>query len=134
MFVRDDSRYRPAQLAGRAEDIAVIVAKSVLLDNVSVLELGRIFRGEKAAAVDGTMLGLTTREKGSPARAAVLGYVYKFGGVAFERFFSQQIFTETRAVVPKLLTSGAAMKKVAVAAPGTSGHVGLPRWTAASRS
>ncbi len=107
----------------RADDLAIIVAKGVPLEDVALSDLVKIFRCEKTAASDGTRLTIVAREKGSAERAAALAGIYKFSDAAFEKYFMQQVFTGAVAAAPKIVASAAGMKKLAASAPGTVAYV-----------
>jgi phosphate transport system substrate-binding protein len=107
----------------RADDLAIIVAKDVPLDDVALPDLVKIFRCEKTTAPDGTRLTIVTREKGSAERAAALAGIYKFSDAAFEKYFMQQVFTGSVAAAPRIVASVPGLKKLAASAPGTIGYV-----------
>ena len=107
----------------RAEDLAIIAAKTVPIDNITSTELSLFFLCKKNEGPDGSKVVIVTREKGSAERIAALANIYKLSDIAYERYFMQQVFTGALAAAPKLASSGAAMKKIVTVAPGTLGYV-----------
>jgi ABC-type phosphate transport system substrate-binding protein len=112
---------RPA----KADDLAIIVEKNVALDNVTSSELSKIFLCEKTSTSTGTKLVITTRERGSPERAAILATIYKLTDIAYEKFFMQRVFVGSLPAAPKLIPSAVGMKKFVAAIPGSVGYVRL---------
>ena len=107
----------------RAEDLAIIVAKTLPLENVSLADLTRILRCERTTGPDGTKLIVVMRERGSTERNAILSGVYRLSDPAYEKFFMQAVFTGTLAAAPRLVSDAAAMKKLAAKTPGVIGYV-----------
>src|ERR1700733_15902862 len=56
----------------KSDSLAIVMSKDSTLDNVSMPELIKIFRGEKSHAPDGTKFQLVMRAPGSDERSAIL--------------------------------------------------------------
>jgi phosphate transport system substrate-binding protein len=107
----------------RADDLAIIVAKSVAIDNVTSDDLGRIFRCEKTDGPNGVKLTIYNREKGAPERQVVLKEIYHMNDGAYSRFFMQAVFTGALTSAPKIISGAAAMKRLAADNPGAVTYV-----------
>ena len=111
----------------RADDpagaLAVVVNKSVSLDDLSTVDLEKFFKMQKSKTTDGTRLTIVLQETGRPERAAMLGKVYKMGEGELGRYFLQATFTGAIAAAPKNLPDGAAVLKFVERTPGGLGYV-----------
>ncbi len=106
-----------------AEDLAIVVAKSVPIDNLSSEELGKIFRCEQTEAPDHTKLQIFTREKGCPERETMLRVVYQMPEAAYNRFFMHLVFTGQLTAAPRVVASGAALKSLTAGNPGVVSYL-----------
>lgn len=110
-------------VTSRAEDIAVIVAKSLPIDSVTSDELAKIFRCETTEAPDHTKLMIFSRERGSPEREVILKNVYHMSDGSYNKFFMQAVFTGQLTAAPRIVPSAVAMKNLAAANPGAVTYV-----------
>ena len=99
------------------------MAKSTPWDNVTLDELGRIFRCEKTDGPAGLKLTIANREKGSPERNLFLKKVYHMNHAAYGRFFLQAVFTGALSAPPRIIPTAAGMKQAAAASPGTVTYI-----------
>lgn len=106
----------------RADDVAIVVGKSVPIDNLSSAELGHIFRCEETT-VGGTKITVYNREKGSVERGAVLRLIYHMNDSAYSRFFMQAVFTGAITEGPKIAAGAAAAKQAVAGTPGAISYV-----------
>lgn len=102
----------------RADDLAIIVGKNSTLDNLTSVELVKIFKAEKAKGPDGTKLVLAVPAAGSPEHAAMLAKIYELDEAGYGKYFLQATFTGLVAAAPKQLAGGAALVAFAAGTPG----------------
>ncbi|MEY2880609.1 MAG: hypothetical protein RLZZ15_2989 [Verrucomicrobiota bacterium] len=108
--------------SARAEDLAIVVAHAVPIENLTLEELRAVFLMEKAV-VNGTKLSILMREKTAPERAAILKSVYQMSKTQYEAYFLQATFTGLISAGPRLIPSSMALKKIVVGSPGAIGYV-----------
>jgi len=104
-------------------DLAIIVAKSSSLANLSSAELSKIFRAEKAKGPDGVKFVLAMRETGSDERAAALAGIYKMSEADYGKYFLQATFVGLVQSAPRQISSAAAMRQFVASVPGGIGYV-----------
>ena len=107
----------------KAGDLAIIANKNSALDNVSSDELTKIFRAEKTKDSAGVRLIVTSREAGSPERAAALSGIYKMSEDEYSKYFLQATFTGLVQSPPRQLSSAAIAKSFVASAPGGLSYV-----------
>jgi hypothetical protein len=100
---------REAGQAGRASQaipIAVIVHEDVPVDDISLLELRRIFRGERLFWAGDLTITLLAPPRGSRAREVLLGKVYERHSEAeYQRFWINKLFDKEGQTAPKVTGS-----------------------------
>ena len=98
----------PAREVGQAP-IAVIVHEDVPVDDISLLELRRIFRGERLFWAGDMTITLLAPPRGSRERRVLLGKVYERGSEAeYKRFWINKLFDkggQTAPTAPKITGS-----------------------------
>jgi len=104
----------------RAEDLAIIVAPGVAIDNLSLSELRAVFLMEKTTVND-VKLTVLMREKGAPERAEALKDIFQMTDGKYEGYFLQAVFTGKISSAPRMIASAAAVKKIV---GGTAGMIG----------
>ena len=107
----------------KSDSLAIVMSKDSTLDNVSMPELIKIFRGEKSHAPDGTKFQLVMREPGSDERSAILKGVYKMSEPDYKKYFLQATFTGMVQSAPKQITGADAMKQFIATTPGAIGYL-----------
>ena len=99
----------PAQEAGQARKaapIAVIVHEQVPVDELSLSELRRIFRGERLFWAGDLTITLLVPPRGSREREVLLGKVYEQEGEAeYQRFWINKLFDKEGQTAPKITGS-----------------------------
>ncbi len=113
----------PVQAAPASDSLVIIVNSSNAIDNLSMEELRRVFRGERGKWPNGRRITVVMRERGDPAREAILAAVYGMTERDFERFFLHAQFTGEVQSAPKVLNSAAGMRKFIFTVPGAIGYV-----------
>jgi hypothetical protein len=95
-----------AQEAVQATPIAVIVHEDVPVDEVSLPELRRIFRGERLFWAGDLTITLLAPPRGSRERQVLLGKVYERGSEAeYKRFWINKLFDKRGQTAPKVTGS-----------------------------
>lgn len=96
----------PAQGAGQATPIAVIVHEDVPVDSLSLSELRRIFRGERLFWAGDMTITLLAPPRGSREREVLLGKVYERRSEAeYKRFWINKLFDKGGQTAPKITGS-----------------------------
>ena len=104
-----------------AEDLAIIVAKSSALSDVTSAELTKIFKCEKTKGPGGAKLAVVVQSGGSEHEAA-LAAIYKTDDAGYKKYFLQATFTGALSAAPKALSSGDAVKSFVTTTPGGIGY------------
>ena len=99
----------PAQEAAQARPaipIAVIVHEDVPVDELSLSELRRIFRGERLFWAGDLTIKLLAPPRGSREREVLLGRIYERGSEAeYQRFWINKLFDKGGQTAPKITGS-----------------------------
>jgi hypothetical protein len=115
-----------AVLAGgvaRADNLAIIVAKSVPIESVSSQDLAKIFRCEETSGAGGITWEVFSRERMAPERNFVLKAIYQMSEAQYNRFFMQAIFAGKLSEAPRVIPSAKALKAIAASRPGAIAYV-----------
>ena len=118
-----DAAICAASAQEKSTDLAIVVAKASSFDNVSSLELLRIFEMEKSKDGDGHKLIVTARESNSPERAAALTTIYKMDDGEYQTYFLRAVFAGRASGKPQQLNSAAAVRRFVAATPGAIGYL-----------
>ena len=95
-----------AQEAGQGAAIAVIVHEDVPVDEVSLQELRRIFRGDRLFWAGDLTITLLAPPHGSRERAVLLDKIYQRRSEAeYKRFWINKLFDKEGQTVPKITGS-----------------------------
>lgn len=109
--------------SARAEALAIVVAKSVAVDNLSLADLVKIYKGETTDGPDGIKWTLLSRERNSPEKTAALKLIYHMTEPEYNRFFMQAVFAGTMAAAPRIVANPLAMKAAAANNAGTIAYI-----------
>lgn len=104
-------------------DLAIIVNTACTWNEVSSVELAKIFKAQRARNPDGVKYLLSAWEPGTSERAAALKLIYKMTDADYERYFLQATFAGTVQSTPKNLIGSAAMRQFVASASGAIGYV-----------
>ena len=111
----------------RAEDkpahLAIIVAKDSPVHAMTMADLIKVFRSEKARTDDDTRFVILMREPGSAERGVVLGGIYGMSESEYKKYFLEATFTGTVPSAPKQFNSAAAVRRYVAKTPGAIGYV-----------
>jgi phosphate transport system substrate-binding protein len=105
------------------ESLAVIVNKSNPVEDLSSLELRKIFLAERRTWPGGHKITVVMREPGQTEREAVLRLVCRMSDSDFNKYFLQLSFTGESQVTPKVLATAGGMLRFVFNVPGAIGYV-----------
>ena len=122
---------RPAQTASSAasapnssdNSLAIVVNVSNPVQDLSFVELRRIFLGEKNHWPNGRRITLVMMEPGTAERKAALHDICHMNDDDFRKNFLQRLFTGEALVSPKTLASPVGVRKFIFNVPGAIGYV-----------
>ncbi len=103
--------------------LAFVVNRSNPLENVSFVELRKIFLAERGHWPNGRRITIVMEERGQPERKAVLRDIYRMSETDFARYFIQKAFTGEVLSPPKTLASSTGVRKFVFNVPGAIGYV-----------
>ena len=105
------------------QSLAIIVNKSNPVDNLSFMELRRIFLGQRSRWPNGHRIAVVMLERGEPERETVLREVYRMKENDYTRHLLKGLFTGDVFVPPKTLSSPLVVRKFVFNAPGAIGYL-----------
>jgi ABC-type phosphate transport system substrate-binding protein len=105
------------------QSLAIVVNQSNPVENLSFVELRRIFMGERSHWPNGRRITLVMMEAGQAERKAVLRDIYQMNETDFNNHFLQGVFTGEVFVSPKTLATSAGVCKFVFNVPGAIGYV-----------
>ena len=115
------------QSRGAAEDsLAIVVNRANPVENLSFLELRKIFLGEQAHWSNGRRITVVMLEPGKMERQVVLTQIYKMGEKDFTNHFLHGLFTGEIHAAPRTLGSSAEVLKFVLNVPGAIGYLKAP--------
>ena len=106
-----------------ADDLAVVVNKSVALDTLSASDVRVMILGEKPKWPDGKAVIAVEAAPESPERAMQLKTVNKMTDAALKRYYMLAAFNGKDTAPPKDLPSAAALKQFVAGNPGAIGCI-----------
>ena len=112
--------------AARAQDtepLAIVVNKSNPLSEISLVDLRRVFRGQRSRWSNGRRVTLVMRDKGAREREAILRSLYGVAEEDYRRTYMQAVFSGETADAPKTLTSTNGVLRFVYNVPGAIGYV-----------
>jgi ABC-type phosphate transport system substrate-binding protein len=112
--------------AARAQDseaLAIVVNRNNPLNEVSLSELRKIYRGQRLRWSNGRRVTLVMRDPGTPERDAMLRRLYGFDEREYRRVFLQAIFSGEAGDAPKMLASPNGVLRFVFNVPGAIGYV-----------
>ncbi len=114
---------RPSAPSASDHNLAIIINRTNPLDDVSLAELRKIFRGERSHWKNGRRVTLVMMEQGHEERTAALRDLCEMSENEFNRHFLQRIFTGEVFVSPKTLATPVGVRKFVFNVPGAIGYV-----------
>lgn len=86
--------------------IAVIVHKQVPVNDLSLRELRRVFRGERHSWSEDLTITLLTPPQGSPERKVLLNEIYEQRSeVQYQQYWISKLFGDSPSISPKITRS-----------------------------
>jgi ABC-type phosphate transport system substrate-binding protein len=112
--------------AARAQDseaLAIVVNRNNPLNELSLAELRKIYRGQRLRWSNGRRVTLVMRDPGTPERDAMLRRLYGVDEEEYRRGFLQAIFSGETGDAPKMLASPNGVLRFVFNVPGAIGYV-----------
>ena len=106
-----------------AEPLAIVVNKANPVDDISLADLRRIYRGQRGRWSNGRRVTLVMRDPGAPERDAILRSLYGVDEEEYRRGFLQSIFTGEAGDAPKMLATPNGVLRFVFNVPGAIGYV-----------
>jgi ABC-type phosphate transport system substrate-binding protein len=103
--------------------LAIVVNRSNPVDNLSSVELRKIFLGARSHWRNGHRIALAMLDYGQPEREAVLRQIYRMDEDGYRDHFLKGVYRGEVFVSPKTLASPVVMRKFVFNAPGAIGYL-----------
>jgi phosphate transport system substrate-binding protein len=113
---------RPAR-ENAAEPLAIVVNRSNPMNEVSLSDLRKIYRGQRTRWSNGRRVTIVMRDPGTPEREAILRSLYGLDEEEYRRGFLQAIFTGEASDAPKMLATPNGVLRFVFNVPGAIGYV-----------
>lgn len=108
---------------GVEQSLAIVVNRANPVDNLSFLELRKIFLGRRSHWSNGRRIAVAMLDYGRPERKTVLEQIYKMDENAYRDYFLRGVFRGEVFVSPKTLSSSTTVRKFVFNAPGAIGYL-----------
>jgi phosphate transport system substrate-binding protein len=105
------------------QSLAIVVNPSNPIENLSFVELRKIFLGEQVRWPNGHRVIVAMLDSGFPERDAVLREVYRMTERGYRDHFLKGRYTGDIPVLPKTLSSPEILRKFIFNAPGAIGYL-----------
>jgi hypothetical protein len=115
--------FLPPVQAASEQNLAVIVNLSNPVENLSLVDLRKIFLGERTHWPNGRRITLVMMEPGQPERAVVLRDICQMNENDFNNHFLHGLFTGEVLVSPKILATPVGVRKFVFNVPGAIGYL-----------
>jgi ABC-type phosphate transport system substrate-binding protein len=106
-----------------SEPLAIVVNRSNPMNEVSLADLRKIYRGQRGRWSNGRRVTIVMRDPGTPERDAILRSLYGLDEVEYRRGFLQAIFTGEASDAPKMLATPNGVLRFVFNVPGAIGYV-----------
>jgi len=110
-------------LGAAAADVAVVVNPANPQDDVSEVELARIFRLDRQHWQSGGRIYLILRESGAAPKNVVLTHLYRMSNLELKQFWLGKLYRGEIASFPRVVTSDALVKQIVSQAPNAVGFI-----------
>jgi ABC-type phosphate transport system substrate-binding protein len=111
------------KLATANQNLAIIVNLANPIEDVSKVELRKIFLAERTYWPNGRRITLVMRAPGDPERKSVLREICQMNEEEFKNHFLHGLFTGEILVSPKILATPAGVRKFVFNVPGAIGFL-----------
>jgi len=112
-----------ASAQDKADQLAVIVAKTCPVDDIKTADLQKYFKAEKSKMPDGTKIIIVMEDVGRPERDAALRAIFGMSEAEYSDYFAGQVFTGAVKSAPASYPTPAAVKAFVAANPGAISYV-----------
>ena len=112
-----------AARAQAAEPLAIVVNKNNPINELSLVDLRRVFRGQRSRWSNGRRVTLVMRDHGTREREAILQSLYGVAEEDYRRSYLQAVFSGETVDAPKTLTSTNGVLRFVYNVPGAIGYV-----------
>jgi len=113
----------PSHENSAESNLAIIVNSTNPAEGMSLVELRKVFLGERSHWPNGRRITLVMMEPGQPERKALIREVCQMNESDFSRHFLQGVFTGEVFVSPKTLASPVGVRKFVFNVPGAIGYI-----------
>ena len=107
--------------AQESEPLAIVVNRSNPLSEISLVDLRRVFRGQRSRWSNGRRVTLVMRDPGTREREAILQSLYGVAEDDYRRTYMQAVFSGETTDAPKTLASTNGVLRFVYNVPGASG-------------
>ncbi|MEO6528033.1 MAG: hypothetical protein ABIP93_15540 [Gemmatimonadaceae bacterium] len=112
-----------AMRAQASEPLAIVVNRGNPLDDISLADLRRVYRGQRGRWSNGRRVTLIMRDPGTPERETLLRVLFGLDEEEYRRGFLQALFTGEASDAPKMLASPNGVLRFVFNVPGAIGYV-----------
>jgi ABC-type phosphate transport system substrate-binding protein len=106
-----------------SQTLAIVVNRSNPTNNLSFVELRKIFLGDRNHWPNGHRIAIAMLEYGQPERRAVMRLIYRMDEKGYQDFLLRGMFRGDVFVAPKTLDSPTIVRKFVFNAPGAIGYL-----------
>ena len=106
-----------------AQILAIVVNQSNPVEDLSFVELRRIFLGRRSRWPNGRRIAVVMMDHGQPERETVLRQIYRMSESEYRDHFVRGLYTGDVLVSPKILASPTVVRKFVFNAPGAIGYL-----------
>jgi phosphate transport system substrate-binding protein len=109
--------------AQETEPLAIVVNRHNPLNEISLVDLRRVFRGQRSRWSNGRRVTLVMRDPGTREREAILQSLYGVAEDDYRRSYMQAVFSGETTDAPKTLASTNGVLRFVYNVPGAIGYV-----------
>ena len=109
--------------ANPSQSLAIVVNRSNPLDNLSFIDLRKIFLCERDHWPNGHRIAVAMLDYGQPERKTVLRLIYRMDETGYQDFLLREMFRGDVFIAPKILASPTIVRKFVFNAPGAIGYI-----------
>ena len=112
-----------AEQSSTSEPLVIVVNRSNPVDDRSLVELRRVFLGNRSHWANGRRITLVMRDPGEPERKTILRDVCGMNEDQLKTHFLHGLFTGEILVSPKILSTPTGVRKFIFNVPGAIGYL-----------
>jgi len=118
-----DPRATSPPRVNSTQSLAIIINRANPVDNLSLVELRRLFLGERNHWPNGHRVAVAMLDYGQPERQTVLRLIFRMDEKTYQDHLLRGMFRGDVFVAPKTLASPTIVRKFIFNAPGAIGYV-----------